>query len=161
AGVIIFPVIIKDCAWQKVPWLARFQIRPLDGNPLERRGNRINYELRIIAEEILEILACEPPVLVNPQRGGELGGKGLLASLPQIPTPPADFTGRQEDLSVLKSALTGGGTGAIFGLRGMGGVGKTTLALKLAEELEPLYPDAQIYLDLKGVDPQPLTAIQA
>ena len=43
----------------------------------------------------------------------------------------------------------------------MGGVGKTALALKLAEELTPLYPDAQLYLDLKGVDPQPLTAADA
>ena len=43
----------------------------------------------------------------------------------------------------------------------MGGVGKTTLALKLAAELKPEFPDAQIYLDLKGVDPQPLTAAQA
>jgi hypothetical protein len=39
----------------------------------------------------------------------------------------------------------------ISGLQGQGGVGKTALALKLAEELSPKYPDAQIYLDLKGV----------
>ncbi|HEX6903779.1 MAG TPA: tetratricopeptide repeat protein [Thermoanaerobaculia bacterium] len=79
----------------------------------------------------------------------------------QLPAPPGDFTGRQEELAALKKKLTQGGAGAIFGLRGMGGVGKTTLALKLAEELTPLYPDAQIYLDLKGVDPQPLTSAQA
>jgi tetratricopeptide (TPR) repeat protein len=43
----------------------------------------------------------------------------------------------------------------------MGGVGKTTLALKLADEFKPSYPDAQIYLDLKGVDSQPLTPARA
>src|SRR6185503_9422549 len=32
---------------------------------------------------------------------------------------------------------------------------------KLAAELKPEFPDAQIYLDLKGVDPHPLTAAQA
>ena len=35
-------------------------------------------------------------------------------------------------------------------------MGKTALALKLAEQLKPDYPDAQFYLDLKGVT-QPLT----
>ncbi|MEO7418530.1 MAG: tetratricopeptide repeat protein [Thermoanaerobaculia bacterium] len=64
-------------------------------------------------------------------------------------------------MDFLRSNLAEGGTGAIFGLRGMGGIGKTTLALKLANELKPRFPDAQIYLDLKGVDPQPLTAAQA
>src|SRR5258708_1289332 len=73
-------------------------------------------------------------------------------------TTPADSTGRQEDLDFLRSRLAPGKPGAIFGLRGMGGVGKTTLALKLAAELKPELPDAQIYLDLKGVDPRPLTA---
>ena len=83
------------------------------------------------------------------------------ASLHQLPSPPSDFTGRETDLAILHSSLKEGGAGAIFGLLGMGGVGKTTLALKLAQELTALFPDAQIYLDLKGVEPRPLTAAQA
>jgi tetratricopeptide (TPR) repeat protein len=160
-GIIFIPVICKDCLWQEIPWLASLQARPRDGRALASfRGNRVDAELVKIAKEILNISrnGTTPggrPDPVDP------GGRAILASLHQLPSPPADFTGRQEDLSALKSALTGGGTGAIFGLRGMGGVGKTTLALKLTEELEPLYPDAQLYLDLKGVDPQPLTATQA
>jgi len=46
-------------------------------------------------------------------------------------------------------------------LRGMGGVGKTALALKLAAQLGPRYPDAQFFLDLKGSDPRPLTPGEA
>ena len=49
----------------------------------------------------------------------------------------------------------------ISGVRGMGGVGKTALALALARELAPLYPDAQIYLDLQGVSANPIPAAQA
>jgi len=91
---------------------------------------------------------------------GAISAVSAVSSLHQLPSPPADFTDREEDLAALRSALAKGGTGAIFGLRGMGGIGKTTLALKLAEELEPLYPDAQFYLDLQGVM-KPLTSAQA
>lgn len=49
----------------------------------------------------------------------------------------------------------------ICGAQGMGGVGKTALALKLAEELKPRYPDAQFYLDLRGASGEPLSATRA
>jgi tetratricopeptide (TPR) repeat protein len=81
-------------------------------------------------------------------------------SLHQLPPPPADFTGREDELAELTTAIEEGGA-TISGLRGMGGVGKTVLALKLAEQLAPRYPDAQFYLDLKGTDPQPLSSADA
>jgi predicted ATPase len=43
----------------------------------------------------------------------------------------------------------------------MGGVGKTALALKLGHQLAPRFPDAQIYLDLKGVSTTPLSSAAA
>ena len=79
----------------------------------------------------------------------------VLNALHQLPTPPADFTGRADELKELLAAVKTGGV-TISGLQGLGGVGKTALALKLAEQLKPDYPDAQFYLDLKGVT-QPLT----
>jgi len=80
--------------------------------------------------------------------------------LHQLPPPPADFTGRTTELRELHAAIEKGGI-HISGLQGQGGVGKTALALKLAAELAPNYPDAQIYLDLKGVSEKPLTAAEA
>jgi tetratricopeptide (TPR) repeat protein len=50
---------------------------------------------------------------------------------------------------------------ALSCLHGMGGVGKTALALKLAEKIKDRYPDAQFYLDLSGVSPCPLTSAEA
>jgi len=80
----------------------------------------------------------------------------VVSALHQLPTPPADFTGRTGELKeLLESVKTGGVT--ISGLQGLGGVGKTALALKLAEQFKPDYPDAQFYLDLRGVTQQPLT----
>ncbi len=83
-----------------------------------------------------------------------------LTPLHQLPSPPADFTGREAELRDLHSALEKSGV-HISGLQGQGGVGKTALALKLAAELAPNFPDAQIYLDLKGVSEKPLTAAEA
>jgi tetratricopeptide (TPR) repeat protein len=73
----------------------------------------------------------------------------------QLPPPPRDFTGRKEELDELRAAIEKGGV-TISGLQGLGGVGKTALALKLADELKPRYPDAQFYLDLKGVSKEPV-----
>ena len=81
-------------------------------------------------------------------------------ALHQLPPPPRDFTGRKEELGELRSHIERGGV-TISGLHGLGGIGKTTLALKLAEELKPRYPDAQFYLDLKGVSSKPLTVAEA
>ena len=88
-----------------------------------------------------------------------------FSSLHQLPPPLKDFTGRKEELEELLAAAGGGGA-TISGLRGMGGVGKTALALKLAAQLAPRFPDAQFFLDLKGAHDsargeRPLTPAEA
>jgi hypothetical protein len=57
----------------------------------------------------------------------------LLRATP--PAPPAHFTGREADLTKFAQLLTSGASVAITALRGMGGIGKTALAQKLAERL--------------------------
>jgi len=77
----------------------------------------------------------------------------------EIPSPPADFTGRDDELQNILNHFDRGRT--IVGLRGMGGIGKTALAFKLSKELTDRYPDGQIFLELKGTDPEPLTPAEA
>jgi tetratricopeptide (TPR) repeat protein len=45
------------------------------------------------------------------------------------------------------------------GLQGMGGVGKTALAVALAHRLKDRWPDAQLYLNLRGADPAQRTPV--
>ena len=80
--------------------------------------------------------------------------------LHEVPRPPTDFTGREDELKELLSAIEVSGV-TISGLQGMGGIGKTALALKLVELLKPSYPDAQFFLDLKGASTQSLTVAGA
>src|SRR5215208_2036976 len=79
--------------------------------------------------------------------------------LHEVPRPPADFTGREDELKELLASIEIGGV-TISGLQGMGGIGKTALAFNLVELLKPRYP-AQFYLDLKGASTQPLTVAEA
>jgi hypothetical protein len=69
-------------------------------------------------------------------------------ALHQLPAAPRDFTGRKDELRQLINEHKSGR--AIFLLHGMGGVGKTALALKFANRLKASYPDAQFHLDLRG-----------
>lgn len=106
--------------------------------------------------------APRPPIVA-----GEVEGETLIVRIPtaanalhQLPPPPRDFTGRVRELGELMSRIERGGV-TISGLQGLGGVGKTALALKLAQQLAPRYPDAQFYLDLKGADKQSLPVADA
>ncbi len=85
---------------------------------------------------------------------------GTLGQPREVPRPPADFTGREDELKELLASIEIGGV-TISGLQGMGGIGKTALALKLVDLLKPRYPDAQFFLDLKGAGTQPLTVAEA
>ena len=81
-------------------------------------------------------------------------------SLNQLPPPLAEFAGRSFELAELMAARSNA-ENKVLSLQGLGGVGKTTLALKLAHQLAPHYPDAQLFVDLKGASPKPLSVAEA
>ncbi len=77
-----------------------------------------------------------------------------LKSFPhQIPQPPRDFKGREEEIKDILSNFEKGAT--ITGLRGMGGIGKTALALVLADRIKSQFPDGQIFVDMRGTSNNP------
>jgi tetratricopeptide (TPR) repeat protein/DNA-binding winged helix-turn-helix (wHTH) protein len=96
--------------------------------------------------------------VVDPPPGGELT---LQPALHQLPTPNSDFVGREKQIETLLAELRRGERAAVIGISGMGGVGKTQLALQVAGRLLDRYSDAQLFIDLRGVGADLLTPAEA
>ncbi|PSM43950.1 AfsR family transcriptional regulator [Streptomyces dioscori] len=70
----------------------------------------------------------------------------------QLPATVPDFTGRSSFVSELCEVLASaeGRVMAVSALAGIGGVGKTTLAVHVAHQSRVAFPDGQLYVDLQG-----------
>ncbi|MEV8532923.1 BTAD domain-containing putative transcriptional regulator [Streptomyces sp. NPDC051211] len=75
----------------------------------------------------------------------------------QLPATVPDFTGRSAFVEELSEVLAHaeGQVMAVSALAGIGGVGKTTLAVHVAHAARPNFPDGQLYVDLQGTEPRP------
>ena len=76
---------------------------------------------------------------------------------PLLPNPVADFTGRQDAIDKLVARLRNRETAVITAIDGQGGVGKTELAYYVGREVREHYPGGQILLNLRGLNPNPVT----
>ncbi|MFB7475323.1 BTAD domain-containing putative transcriptional regulator [Kitasatospora sp. NPDC056184] len=75
----------------------------------------------------------------------------------QLPADVSDFSGRSEmvaDLSAVLMNATGQAV-VVTSLAGIGGVGKTTLAVHVAHRVRAEFPDGQLYVDLRGAGASP------
>jgi len=92
--------------------------------------------------------------------GGSLTNSTVIVAAPPPPPPiidtlPSgidDFVGRTEEEARLIEILSApcGGAAAVTALRGMGGIGKTTLAVRVAQAVKDKYPDGRLFVDLLG-----------
>jgi tetratricopeptide (TPR) repeat protein/transcriptional regulator with XRE-family HTH domain len=84
----------------------------------------------------------------------------------QLPGPVRLFVGRGAELAALTGLLdSAGGTPTavvISAIGGTAGVGKTALAVRWAHQVADRFPDGQLYVNLRGYDPdQPLPTADA
>jgi TIR domain-containing protein len=96
-GLLIFPIIMRDCPWEEVRWLEPLQVRPPDGIAIENRRNWQTL-LKKIAREILDAVrkadgsSISPPLANTNEYGAadeSSPGSDLAeaAVLTDVPTP--------------------------------------------------------------------------
>ncbi|GAA1283891.1 AfsR/SARP family transcriptional regulator [Saccharothrix xinjiangensis] len=83
--------------------------------------------------------------------GVGVGTAGARRAVPrQLPAPQPWFTGREKEIADLTEPS---GTVVITAIGGVGGIGKTALALHWAHRHADDFPDGQLYANLRGFDP--------
>ena len=120
-----------------------------------------------LAELQASILADDPALADNVLEESRPGLNPGVTSEPsvmprQLPGAVRHFTGRADELRALTALIEGGGieggdktpgAAVITALSGMGGVGKTALAVHWAHQAGSAFPDGQLYVDLRGFSP--------
>lgn len=116
---------------------------------------------RLLAEELgvdprPELAALQQRILQADEDLARPADEPAPASAPvrpaQLPATVPDFTGRASFVRELgdRLATAEGSVMAVSALAGIGGVGKTTLAVHVAHQARPHFPDGQLYVDLQG-----------
>ncbi|MFD4523001.1 BTAD domain-containing putative transcriptional regulator [Streptomyces sp. NPDC058470] len=108
--------------------------------------------------ELHERLLREDPGLAAPPPAagtGQVDPPGLAQGIRALPYDIPDFTGRDKELELLldRARMPGDEGTRVIAIDGMGGAGKTALAVHAAHRLAPHYPDGQLHIDLRGFTP--------
>ncbi|MFE2140329.1 BTAD domain-containing putative transcriptional regulator [Streptomyces sp. NPDC059456] len=145
-------LLIEEQGIEPGPELTEVQRRILVGDPVQAGPEPVQS---IAAPEQVQSLAASAP---EPPPGPGVVGGGTEGVVPaQLPYDAPDFVGRRDQVDVWHALLTERvrRTPVVLAAAGMGGVGKTCLALYVAHRARSHYPDGQLHADLRGNGPDP------
>jgi DNA-binding SARP family transcriptional activator len=117
--------------------------------------------------ELHQRILTADPAMAAPQPVTLAGNRPAMVVPRELPAPVAGFVGRAEELAVLTALLdhcAGQAPASIVisAIGGTAGVGKTALAVQWAHQVAGRFPDGQLYVNLRGYDPdRPVTAAEA
>lgn len=104
-----------------------------------------------------ELRRLQRRILASDQAGtASAAGQGVPR---QLPAAVPHFTGREDELAKLAGWLRAAGTDSpgvvvVSAIDGTAGVGKTALAVHGAHLVAARFPDGQLYVNLRGYDPE-------
>ncbi|MFF0156228.1 helix-turn-helix domain-containing protein [Streptomyces sp. NPDC005263] len=99
--------------------------------------------------------------LLAAARDGRRRTRRTPSGLCDLPPPIPDFVGRQEEIRWLDTAgRPGAGTHVVI-VSGAPGLGKTTLVVQAAHQQAKRYDDGCLFLNLRGLDAQPVAPHEA
>ncbi|HWD82914.1 MAG TPA: helix-turn-helix domain-containing protein, partial [Kribbella sp.] len=144
------------------------QLRDLTGRSLRELARDVNasssslsryFSGQAVPPWLMVVALCraagrDPRPLREVWERAKDGPRTESSAVPQVrndlPHDVTAFTGRHAELDLLRDAAH---RTSVVAIDGMGGVGKTALAVRAAHLLTGDYPDGQMYLDLHGFTP--------
>jgi TIR domain len=110
AGLQVFPVVARPCAWRNVEWLTKLNVRPKNGDPVWRSSGRyVDAELAALTDEVYEIVKSKEPAAPEPaaaarpakaERGMQPDGRATALAVNAIESQGAKLQARGTPLSL-------------------------------------------------------------
>jgi tetratricopeptide (TPR) repeat protein len=132
-GMLLIPILIKDCPWEEVRWLKKIQMFPRDGrclaNDYEGKEDRVFKEVFTSIKEYIEkVTKGSKKIVKKPiSKWKRLAKKNI--DIDRLPVTGAELFGRDKELKALDNFWESEPTNVVSFVA-WGGVGKSTLINK-------------------------------
>lgn len=132
-GMLLIPILIRQCLWEEIDWLKRIQMLPRDGKAIATDFKEDwDIPFKQVAKAIVsipekttrELFISSKPSWLPPEK----------VDVDRLPVTGKELFGRQNELKLLDEAWTSD-TINVISLVAWGGVGKSTLINKWREQL--------------------------